>query len=144
MPDAGLAGLAFLVVVQAKNEFVGRIVERNETQVRLKRETRTGVESGDLIESERVALCAVESFDKSPLDAGDVDGEAMAAAGELRVGGEPLRELGAEIAQRKRTAGMRGEIRDGEALKGACPDDGASAGKSSASAPSTRNQYWRL
>ena len=51
--------------------------------MRLQCEARAGVEGGDLVESQRRALGVVEGFDEGPLDAGHVDGEAMAAASVL-------------------------------------------------------------
>ena len=114
-------------------------------QVRLQGEARAGVERGYLFERERRALAAVEGFNKSPLDAGDVEGQAMTSAGELRIGTEPFSELRAKIAQGKGAAGMSAEIGDREGFKDARSNDWrGGAGKSSASAPSTRYQYWRL
>ncbi len=89
--DAGFAGLALFAVVESENEVVGWIIESDEAQMRLEGEARTGVEGGNLIEGERRAFGAVEGFNKGPLDAGNVEGETMAAAGELRVGSRATR-----------------------------------------------------
>ena len=127
--DAGFAGLALVAVMEAEDEFVGGIVEWDEAEMGLKGEARIGVEGGDLVEGERGVLGVVKGFDEGPLDAGDIDGETVAAAGELGVGGEPLGQMRAEIAECERTAGMRGEIGDGQLLKGACAEDGAEGGE---------------
>ena len=83
MLHAGFAGLALVAIVQAEHKVVGGIAERDELQVRLQCEARTGVKRGDLIEGERGALGAVEGFNKRPLDAGDVESQSMAASREL-------------------------------------------------------------
>ena len=81
------------------------------------------------VEGERGAFGVVKGFNKGPFDAGDIEGETMAAAGELGIGGEPVGEIGAEIAQREGAAGVRGEVGDGKGFKGARADDGAQRGK---------------
>ena len=50
-------------------------------------------EGCDLRKGERGAGFAVKGFNEGPLDAGYIDGEAMAATGVLRVGGKPRGEL---------------------------------------------------
>jgi hypothetical protein len=84
--DAGFAGLTFFVVMEAEDKVVGGIVESDEAQMRLKSEARAGVERCDLVEGKRGALGVVKSFDESPLDSRNIKSEAMAAAGEMRVG----------------------------------------------------------
>ncbi len=48
--------------------------------MRLEREARTGVERRNLVEGQRHAFCAVKGLNKSPLDAGDIEREAMTPA----------------------------------------------------------------
>src|SRR5450631_1325151 len=127
--DASFAGLALLVVVEVEDQIVGRVVEGNEAQVRLQREARSGVESDDLIESERRAICVIKGFNKCPLYAGYVNGEAVATASKTRIRSEPLRQLRAKITQRERTARMCGEISNRQALKRAGTNDREECGK---------------
>ena len=72
--------------MQAQHEVVGGKIERYQLQMRLQCEARTAVKCGDLFEGERVTLGAVKCLDKSPFDAGNVESQTMAAAGELRIG----------------------------------------------------------
>ena len=130
--------------MKTENQIVGRIVERNQPQVRLQRETRIGIERGDLIQRERSVFGAVKCLHKRPLDAGDVDGKPMTAACKLRMRCKPFRQLRAKIAQRERAARMRREIGNRQLLEGARSDDRSRPQNPQPSAPSTRNQYWRL
>ena len=80
---------------------------------RARREPASSVAIWSSVSGVRSAL--VEGFDKRPLDARHIEGQALPAARKLRIGGEPLGQLRTQIAQRKRAAGMRGEIGDRQA-----------------------------
>ena len=104
--DAGCAGSAALLCVEGEDQLVGGVVEGEELDVGLEAEAGAGVEGSDLVEGERSVLGVVKGFDEGPLDAGDVEGEAMAAAGVLGIAGEPLGKVGAEVAEGEGAAGM--------------------------------------
>ena len=142
---AGFAGLALLALVQAEHQIVGWIVERDQLQMRLQGEARTGIERRDLVEGERRALGRCQMLQRRPIRCGPHRGQGD--GGGRRIA-DCAASHSASFEPRLRSVNERLGCAVRYAMESASkarrPRRRAAPGKSSASAPSTRNQYCRL
>ncbi len=90
---AGFARLLLLPLMQSKHQVICRIVKSHKAQVRLKREARITVESGNLVQSKRHSFRAIERFHKRPLNAGHIKRKSVSPAREPRILRKPLNQV---------------------------------------------------
>jgi len=105
--DASFCGLVFFLFVQIKDEVVDGVFQFDELKMGLEAELGAALECCDLLKGKGLVSGRIEGLDESPFDSSDVYGKGGAAAGEMRIGDQPIGKLRAEIPQSERPVWVR-------------------------------------
>ncbi len=84
-------------LADSDEDVLDRVADFKQMEVRLEAEDGVGKESVEAFGAERWECGGAAGLNGGPLEAGDVGGEILAGCGELRVAGEPCREVGTEV-----------------------------------------------